>query len=133
MKEEVGGGIKKEALAKIDRSPKEGSLFTVIGFIWSGVEPFAFWLNPFEKGMALVSAERPRVAAWLTEAWRGARDASPLVVISPFAYISPRINLKYAEMKASVYDSRDFFGDKTMQSPLCNSVRNSAKKAQAGA
>jgi len=78
--------IKKEALAKIDRSPNEGSLLIITGFIWSEVVPFAFWLNPFENGMALVSAERPRAPAWLTEAWGGkARDASPFVVISPFA------------------------------------------------
>ena len=56
-------------------------------------------MNPFENGIALVSAERPRVAAWLTEAWgTRARDASPVVDISPFACKFPE-DRNYAEMK----------------------------------
>jgi hypothetical protein len=98
----MGGRIKKEALAKIDRSPNEGSLLTVTEFMWSEVVPFAFWLNPFENGMALVSAERPRAAPWLTEAWGGgARDASPFVVTSPFAWIMAR-GTKLCRNEASV-------------------------------
>jgi hypothetical protein len=63
-----GPKIKKEALAKIDRSPKEGSALIAIGFIWSIGAMLACWLKPDEKGVPFMSAERPRVRAWLTEA-----------------------------------------------------------------
>ena len=66
MKGEMGKGIeiKKEALTKIDRSPKEGSALMAVGFIWSIL---ACWLKPDEKGEPFMSAERPRARAWLTE------------------------------------------------------------------
>jgi hypothetical protein len=66
----VGEGvprIKKEALAKIDRSPKEGSALIATGFIWSIEATFACWLKLDEKGAPFMSAERPRARAWLTE------------------------------------------------------------------
>jgi hypothetical protein len=59
------GRIKKEALAKTDRSPKEGSALIAMGFIGPTL---ACWLKLEEKGAPVKSAERPRARAWLTEA-----------------------------------------------------------------